>query len=84
MIPFELFVFLLVIGGLAALAFGFAMGYQMGGDSGFEDGYDFACSQGEITWQLTAQGNSALSAERQPLAELSLHPSLTTTYTQLP
>jgi len=57
-------------------AIGFRQGYDMGCEAGWNEGYQFATSDQEIAWQITAKGEAALDAattEREPLTELSLH-----------
>ena len=70
---FSLFLFLLFMISSASLVIGYQFGFRCGADAGFDEGYEFACDPEEVTWRLTATGNAALDAPREPLADLQLH-----------
>lgn len=77
MITFPLFLFILVLTVLITWALGYRCGFQTGTDCGFDEGYDFATSDIEIAWRITAKGETALDAARtaKPAVQLSIHPS---------
>lgn len=80
----SLFILTTILIGTVLWVIGFAIGHRMGLESGIEtgwaEGYDFATSDSEIRWQLTARGaESVPTTEREPLVTLALHSTPATT-----
>lgn len=67
---FDLAMLLLVLGCAACWALGYSTGFEDGTDEGFDQGYEFATGDKEVRWRLTATGEAALDAPREPLADL--------------
>ena len=72
---FPLCLILLFIFTAGAFCIGYHCGFQKADQCAFDEGYEFALSDNEVGWRLTASGEAALDAveKREPLAELELH-----------